>query len=527
MLKHFYKKLTKPTAYLLIMGTALFSCAKKDAQEIPEEQILARVGDRIITADEFRYSFEFSFSPLRQGSNPRQVYLDYMIDELLLANEGYRLGLDKTPYVTKRLKRRRNNDLLEAFYKKYVHSRVNIPEEELQDAIKKGTVKFRMMIWPVPSLREANDVMAKASRSSLEDYVEQQIAKQEVKLDDKKFYETDWIDFLEMPPDIFDKIKDLEVGKVSEPFAYGQGYAVAQVLDIHLEGITDSQLLYGARRKKMEDRLHSIEADSIIKAVTDSIMTPLEVRVKGLIVEKLAPLLYQWFQDGLPQQRSIFRVLERAYDTDVSYVTEIYEMLDQVLVVCQDRQVLVEDYLHYMDYYRSNLKKSQSLDDFYNRLILEIGQMLRSDAFLDIAEQDGYADSAYIVNDLKLWEQKWTYDRYRHEVVKEIEVSENEMSEFFKYRWRELDIANTDTTNLDKYKKDVYNAVLHEKQMEQLEIKLKKLREKYAVWINKELLDQIELNDDPKSSQISLFVRKTFSKESLVPVVDPKWKNLN
>jgi hypothetical protein len=152
-LRHLYKNIAKRAAYSLIIGTLLLSCAKKDAQEIPEEQVLAKVGDRIITVDEFRYSFEFSFFPLRQGANPREVYLDHMINELLLANEGYHLGLHKSPYVTKRVKRRRTNDLLEAFYKKYVHDKVKIPEEELQDAIKKGTVKFRMMIWPVPSLR--------------------------------------------------------------------------------------------------------------------------------------------------------------------------------------------------------------------------------------------------------------------------------------------------------------------------------------------------------------------------------------
>ena len=330
-----------------------------------------------------------------------------------------------------------------------------------------------------------------------------------------------------MPPDIFDKIKDLEVGKVSEPFAYGQGYAVAQVLDIHLEGITNSQLLYGARRKKMEERLHRIKADSIVRSVNDSIMTPLDVRAKGMIVEKLAPLLYQWFQDGLPHQKSIFRVLERASETDVDYIEEIYNMLDQVLVTYQDGKILVEDYLHYMDYYRSNLQKCKSFDDFRDRLILEIADMVKRQTFIDIAVQDGYADSTYIINDLRVWEEKWTYDMYRHEVVKNLEVSEDEMRDFFKHHWRELDIANLDTTNMDKYKNDVYNAVLYEKQTERLEKELKGLREKYAVWINKELLDQIKLNDDPKSSPISFFVRKTFSGESVVPVVDPKWKNLN
>ena len=49
-LNQIFKITTKLTVYLIIVGTTLFSCAKKDALEIPEDQILARIGDRVITA---------------------------------------------------------------------------------------------------------------------------------------------------------------------------------------------------------------------------------------------------------------------------------------------------------------------------------------------------------------------------------------------------------------------------------------------------------------------------------------------
>ena len=84
--------------------------------------------------------------------------------------------------------------MLEAYYFKHVHHKVNIPEDKLQDAIKKSTVLFRLITWPAATLEEAEAVRIAASKSSLEDYIEKQIAKQEVKLTSKKFYETDWIE---------------------------------------------------------------------------------------------------------------------------------------------------------------------------------------------------------------------------------------------------------------------------------------------------------------------------------------------
>ena len=140
------------TLYLMFSA-----CGEKKAVD-PKQQVLARVGDRVITLDEFKYSYEFSFAPMRAGENPKKVYLDYMIKELLLANEGYKNGLNRSIYVTSRMNRRKKNDLLEAFYHKYVYDRVNIPENKLQDATKKATVKWRMIMWPVQSKNEADKI---------------------------------------------------------------------------------------------------------------------------------------------------------------------------------------------------------------------------------------------------------------------------------------------------------------------------------------------------------------------------------
>jgi hypothetical protein len=517
-------KVIYPVQILFIIFLLLLvSCAKKEAPDIPEEQILARVGDRIITSDEFKYSYEFSFAPLRRGANPRKVYLNHMVNELLLANEGYRRGLHQTLYVTKRLNRRRRNNLLEAFYLKHVHSKVKIPEDDLQDAIKKSTVNFRMVIWPTTTQNEAEKAYQEASKSSLEDYIEGRIANREVPLTDKKFYETDWIDYLEMPPEMFDYIKDLEIGETSQPFPYGDGYALAQVLDINLHGITTNELKYGAKRKNIRARLYNIESDRIVHEVMDSLLTPLDIRVKGSMVEQLTPLLYQWFLDGLPKQRSVFTLLQNPPDSAKQYIYGIRDLMDHTLLTYKKGHKTVEDYLKFMDYYRSTLDKSSSYEDFSNRLITEIGRMVKDEVFIKIAEEEGFADSAHIVQDLKLWQQKWTYDKYRHEVVKDQEVSTEEMQEFFKHRWRELDIADVDTTRFYKYENDVYNAVLHEKHLALLDQKLQDLRERYSVWINEEILNGMELTDSPKSLQTSYIFRKNFSGEALVPVADMKW----
>ncbi|MHA2344956.1 MAG: hypothetical protein ACXADW_24175, partial [Candidatus Hodarchaeales archaeon] len=48
-------------------------------------------------------------------------------------------------------------------------------------------------------------------------------------------------------------------------------------------------------------------------------------------------------------------------------------------------------------------------------------------------------------------------------------------------------------------------------------------KEQYSIYINEKLLNEIELQDDPKSIRTSFFVRRNFNQQQVVPIVDMKW----
>ncbi len=504
----------------LILLSFIFSCEKE--AEVPEENILARVGDRYITVDEFRYSYEFSLSTLRVGPNPRETYLNYMISELLMANEGYRLGLHKTRYVTSRLQQRQYDNLLEAFHLKYVHSKIDIPEEDIQEAVRKSTVTWNMLIWPAPSLEEAQAAYVEASKTDLEDYIDTQLAKQEIPLQEKRFFETGWMDYLDFPPQMLEFVVNLEMGVPSQPFPYADGYAVAQVLDIQREGITEEQLKYGPKRRQIEARLRNIEADRIIHALMDSIITPMDVRVKGLVVEDLSQPLFEWIKHGFPEKRSLFLELDNASKSSPEYIQNIAALLDATLLTFNGGEKSVRDYIKYLDYYRKTLNQSKNFVDFQNRLVTEIGRMVKNDIFIDIAIKDGFLDSLAIKEDLRQWEEKWTYDVYRHNQVNDLSVADAEQEAFFKERWRELGIADIDTARFYKYKDAVHNALLHEKHLATLEKHIERLKARYPVWINDTALHNMELVAD-SANRSTYFLRKNFNFKPALPTVDVKW----
>ncbi len=516
----FKSKITKYPIIIFIIGLFFISCSKN---KIPEEEIVAKVGDRIITKDEFKASFEFSVSLLRRGVNPRKTYLDYMIKELLIANEGFDKGFDKSKYVTSRVKNRSENDLLEAFYLKNVHSKVNIPEEEIKDALKKATVKFRLLIWQTPTLEKAASAYDSASETDLEDYIEKQIKKIEIKNINKKNFETDWLDYLDIPPNIFSEIKNLEIGKPSKPIPYQEGYAIFQIIDLKREALKSDELIAGPRRKKIKARLYNIRSDKIIHKIMDSVLTPLNVKVRSKTIDLMVQPLYSWVKDGIPDRGSIVNNLKAVSDTSKDYLVKLRDLLPEKLYSSVDGITTVEDYFNYINYHRKVINLSENPIDLKNRLITEVGTMIKNKKFIKIAQEEGFLDSSNIVNDLEWWKEKWTYDVYRENLVKDITITEEEMKKYFKERWRELRVANVDTTRFYKYETDVYNAILFEKHNRLLNKKITELKRKYPVWINEEVLNSIELNDGPKSSQTTYFTVKKFSGELLVPTADLEW----
>ena len=513
-------KLSNVRIILILVVLLLLSCAKDKKLE---ENILVKIDDVVITADDFKYSFEYAFAPTKIGPNPREFYLNYLINELLIAREGYRLGYNHHPYVKSRVKQRKYDNLLEAFVIKRVRNKVKISEDDIQEAVKKGSIKFRLIILPFSSLIQADWAYNEASKTNLEDYIEKRLAKQEIPLDKKKFYETDWLNYLDIPPDILSEVQNLEIGKTSKPIPYNNGYALFQILKIHREGIRTDDLIRGSRRKEMEAHLYNIAADKLIHSIMDSLLTPMNIRVSSHIVNKLSPLLYLWFQDGLPRNISIEEAIVNAPDTAKSYIRDLKKMLDETMVIYKEGEVKVKDYFEFMNYNRRTLHESKSVEDFENRLLTEIGRMIKNNEFIKIAKRDGYEDSTWVYRDVKNWEQKWTYEIYSREITKDLKVSDKEMHDYFKHRWLELDIANVDTTRFYKYENDVYNAVAHEKYIAALDSALSVYRDKYTIYINEELLNEIELQDDPKSIRTSFFVRKNFNWQQVVPIVDMKW----
>ena len=97
--------------------------------------ILAEVGNNKITAKEFIYSYEFGPSFPKKVKNSKEVYLNYLINEKLLAADGYSRNLDTLPLVKDNFYGIETDLATEELFKNEVMKDLKISNEEINERL--------------------------------------------------------------------------------------------------------------------------------------------------------------------------------------------------------------------------------------------------------------------------------------------------------------------------------------------------------------------------------------------------------
>ena len=124
--------------------TILLSCEQQNKTPTPSNNpVVAKIGNLEITAREFRDNYEVGFAHLKTGPDPKEAYLEYMINEKLLALKGYQLDLDQSRYVKNNERRLLNELMIESQLDREVKSKIKITREVIRDEINKSKVTFK------------------------------------------------------------------------------------------------------------------------------------------------------------------------------------------------------------------------------------------------------------------------------------------------------------------------------------------------------------------------------------------------
>lgn len=231
-------------AALLFVGT---HCAeeKQESAAVPDpDPIIAQIGDRAITLQQFR-AFSRDIPKYLQsektGIDRVRNHLQTMIDRDLLAMEALAQGIDQSPRFLKKMRRFKEKRLLAVFQAREI--RVKITREEVAEYFEREglsrAVRFDEILVEGEDKATAAVGELRAGKSFNEVAEKYSSGAQTAARGDEGAYSTR----LDVHPDVRDALFSLEVGEVSEPVKRGENhFAIYKLTDAATLDLNDAVL---------------------------------------------------------------------------------------------------------------------------------------------------------------------------------------------------------------------------------------------------------------------------------------------
>lgn len=513
------KRLSSSRGLMLLLFFAsiyYLDCAKEKKSDAV---VLARVGAQIITVDDFRYNYEFGLPHLKKAPDRKRSYLDFMIREMLLALEGRNQGLDKSDRIQQLENELTEELLVEALFKKEVHDKINVAPEDIKEAITKSKVKWKLRYWAEPTLDYANSVHQAMLESGYGAVVGKILAANpEVKIRAEDFT-TDYMTWLDVPPEIMDAIKDLEQGEISMPVEMNGVYFIFQMVNILREPLTELELMEkaGTYKKILVSRKVN---DAAARFVSD-FMTPKNVVTKGEAFHTMSEALIAWNKTRGESDLTFSEAVEAEKDQK-SALFKLRDELDKTLLTFENGQWTIKDFL---DRFKPKSIKYESTDvtGYRKALNQEIALTIRDHFFTREARQKKLHKTPSIQQEVAKWRDKWLYEAMRNSYTQQIEIDDQQAREYFsKFK----DKFKTDRNDIPRYahhKDQAKHGAFAQRARSILQRESDSLKTVYPVYINEAVLDTITVIDFQKSRWISLQVFKQGSNRLAHPIADPAW----
>lgn len=282
----------KKIVYVLLAVLILFGCARK---EEPSSQVLAKVGNEVITMDDFNRRFT-SMPPAYQESlrSNKGLLLEDLITEEILYKEALKRRLDADKEVTDLLLEAKKRIMVARLIQNEVEGKADVSDAEIQDfynANKDSFLSpetFRASHILLGSLDEAVNVVDQLNNgASFEELA------QEFSLDMTKSRGGDvgYFTYGQMVPEFEDACVKLNVGEiVSAPIKTQFGY--------HIIKLTDRKAPASLEFDQVKDRIEQSLANNKRRKVFDGLVSNLKT---GYSIAKNLELLEVPGDEVVPQ----------------------------------------------------------------------------------------------------------------------------------------------------------------------------------------------------------------------------------
>jgi len=488
---------------------------------------VARVGNLKIRAREFLLSYEYGPAFVKRGEKPLRHYLEFMVNEKLLALDGLRKNLQNSRQVKESLQEIVGDLATEELFKDDVMSKVKISDSEMKQAIAREKKHIAIKWLFTTSTNRMKYLRRQIGNGLPFDSLFALQLNDSVTADDRSLETTAFK--LHMRNPALAKIVDtLTLGKISRPINAPDGWYFVRLMNSWTNPVTteseQNKLRYEARRALFQHKMDVLSDQYIKKMMRDSdpvIIKKTVVLLRSIIGEKVLSLkkITDW---NLNKQ-----ILEEFGPVDISEVAARGEM---PLVRMRDGTIQLKRFLTWYRTRETNIKlNTSSRGGFLFSLQKLIWRMVRDELLVRRAFNAGLQERKIVVTQKEWWRDKLLFAVEKSDLIRSLHTDDSALRAFYRKNIRQYRNRSGKKEPFEKVKDDVRRDYYVQEANKKLLHRILRLKQHYKIVINnaalKFLSRRYRLKREPEAVEFYVVKKGGTFPRPAFPSIDFAWKS--
>jgi parvulin-like peptidyl-prolyl isomerase len=430
--------------YLIIFLLSWFD--NNSAQQ--KNEILAKIGNQILTTEEFLYRFEFTPHPInndRISSDTKRDFLLTLLAEKILADEAIKKGYMNSDDFKGVMSFLNGIYLRDALYKIEIKDKIIIPEELMKRSLVYSSKKIKMKFIFSESKEEIDSIYSLLINGNEFDSLLFKRSESKEQIDIKE------VTFGDLHPLIEEQLFSLLPGMITKPIQLIEGWYICKVVDLQKIPVDSKiqQKVNNILSDRIEDELYQLFYRRFFK----------EIRVNA--DREIFTKLSQSFQNYINKLESV-----RNENSITKYYFGEPEIRSIELLMSQDLQkpfikfdtdsLVLKDFLNDLKYGGITFISDQP-EDINKNLSSRVSYFIRNQLFVQEAKKRGYDSLPEVQKELKIWRDYYLSHLLMKQIFVSTEIDDKDALEFYNKENQVVQLP--DTVKIAQIKTDDLNII--------------------------------------------------------------------
>lgn len=406
---HFWFGATMVHRFFLmtVLASIIFIFPYCNKSEESDSELLARVGNRSITVEEFVKRVEFSTLPKGmsvENFQGRRDVLDLLVGEKLYAIEAEKKAVQKDPVLRKKVRVIESAAIGRELYRDEVRKKVRVDEEEVREAYQRMKTKHIVRYIRTSSLEEAESWKGALDGGipfeKLLEEVFGESAKQE--------FQRAEVEWGELEESLEDAVYELSVGDISSIIEASTGYYIL-MLENRIQDVMLTEWEFESKRKSVEKTLRQRKEAARSAEFVRLFMEDKHVKLKGKPFSAMTAELEKQIDFDSEVEGDSQPKIQMLAEPELRLLqNQLVDVLDEVLVEFKGGSWTVVEFLEKL-WLQEVLINRKSPRAFRGGMQEAIRAMVRDELLAGEGYRRGLDRRASVRDEVKMWRDYFLY----------------------------------------------------------------------------------------------------------------------